>query len=278
MPDVEVWSERVVVALGQNPGLFTGPGTNTYLVGSGAERILLDTGQGLPAYLPVLDRALHEAGCRIQEIVLTHGHVDHIGGVASVLERHGPLRVSKLPWPEYDATWRVDVTPIGDGSLLRTAGATLRALHTPGHAADHLCFVLEEERALFSGDNVLGVGTTVIPTEGGDLSQYMRSLERLLAEAPGAIYPAHGPRIEDGAAKLRAYIDHRLEREREILDALGRGRNRIRDIVALVYADYPEALHAPARHSVCSHLIKLEREARVERAGDDPLEAHWRLA
>jgi ribonuclease/clavin/mitogillin len=278
MPDVEVWSERVVVALGQNPGLFTGPGTNTYLIGSGEERILLDTGQGLPAYLPVLDRALDEAGCRIQEIALTHGHVDHIGGVASVIERHGPLRVSKLPWAAYDATWRVDVTPIGDGSVLRTAGATLRALHTPGHAADHLCFVLEEERALFSGDNVLGVGTTVIPIDGGDLSHYLHSLERLLAEAPAAIYPAHGPRIEDGATKLREYIDHRLAREREILDALGRGRERIRDIVALVYAEYPEALHAPAQHSVCSHLIKLEREARVLRTGDDPLRARWTLA
>jgi glyoxylase-like metal-dependent hydrolase (beta-lactamase superfamily II) len=277
MPDVEVWSERVVVALGQNPGLFTGPGTNTYLIGTGAERILLDTGQGLPAYLPVLDRALAEAGCRIQEIVLTHGHVDHIGGVASVIERHGALRVSKLPWPEFDATWRVDVTPIGDGSVLRTAGATLRAVHTPGHSADHLCFVLEEERTLFSGDNVLGVGTTVIPANGGDLSHYMRSLERLLAEAPAAIYPAHGPRIADGTAAIRAYIDHRLERERQILDALARGRSRIRDIVEIIYADYPEALHAPAQHSVCSHLIKLEREARVARTGDDPLEARWTL-
>jgi len=277
MPDVEVWSERVVVVLGQNPGLFTGPGTNTYLIGTGEERILLDTGQGLPAYLPVLDRALAETGCRIQEIVLTHGHVDHIGGVASVIERHGALRVSKLPWPEFDTSWPVEVTPIGDGTLLRTAGATLRALHTPGHAADHLCFVLEEERAIFSGDNVLGIGTTVIPAEGGDLSEYLRSLDRLLAEAPAAIYPAHGPRIADGAARVREYIEHRGAREREILDALAGGSTRIRDIVEIVYAEYPEALHAPAHHSVCSHLIKLERETRVTRTGADPLHADWTL-
>jgi len=278
LPDVDVWSERVVVALGQNPGLFTGPGTNTYLIGTGAERILLDTAQGVPEYLPVLERALLEADCRIQEIVLTHGHVDHIGGVASVLERYGPLRVSKLPAPEFDAACPVEPTAIADGARLHTEGATLRAIHTPGHARDHLCFVLEEERAIFSGDNVLGVGTTVIPADGGDLAAYLHSLERLLAESPAAIYPAHGPRIADGQAKLREYIEHRIQREREILAALERGQTRIADIVETIYADYPVALHIPAHDSVCSHLLKLEREARVRRDGDDPLVARWTLA
>src|SRR5690606_199614 len=101
MPELDVWSERGTVALGGNPSLFTGPGTNTYLVGTGRARILLDPGQGVPGYLDVLERAMARAGCdALQEIVLTHGHVDHIGGVAQVLERFGPLRVSKLPWPE----------------------------------------------------------------------------------------------------------------------------------------------------------------------------------
>src|SRR4029450_9697882 len=95
LPDVDVWSPRVTVALGQNPSLFTGPGTNTYLVGTGRERILLDTGQGAPASLPGLAQALERAGCQIQEIVLTHGHFDHIGGAAAVIERYGALRVSK---------------------------------------------------------------------------------------------------------------------------------------------------------------------------------------
>ena len=99
LPNVASWSERVVVALGQNPGMFTGPGTNTYLVGTGPERILLDTGDGRPEYLPVLAQALEHAGdIRIQEIVLTHGHPDHIGGAPSIVENHGPLRVSKRPW------------------------------------------------------------------------------------------------------------------------------------------------------------------------------------
>ena len=278
LPDVDVWSERVVVALGQNPNLFTGPGTNTYLVGTGRERILVDTGQGVPAYLPVLERALERAGCRIQEIALTHGHPDHLGGVADVIGKYGPLRVSKLPHAGFDAALRVPVEPLADGARLRTEGATLRAVHTPGHAEDHLCFVLEEERSLFSGDNVLGVGTTVIPAQGGDLGDYMRSLSRLLEEKPAAIYPAHGPKIPDGTAKLHEYIAHRNAREREILDALGAGLSAIPDIVARVYAAYPASLHGPARQSVCSHLVKLEREGRVLRRGDPPIEARWSLA
>jgi endoribonuclease LACTB2 len=278
LPDVDVWSPRVTVALGQNPSLFTGPGTNTYLVGTGAKRILLDTGQGIPAYLPVLAQALERAGCGIQEIVLTHGHFDHIGGAAAVIGRYGALRVSKRPHASFDKPWPVAITPIGDGDVVRTEGATLRALHTPGHAEDHLCFVLEEERSLFSGDNVLGVGTTVIPSEGGDLLDYMRSLDRLLAEQPTSIYPAHGPVIRDGVAKVREYIAHRNQREREIVAALEAGLSAIPDIVARVYAAYPVALHAPARASVCSHLFKLEREGRVQRSAGPPLDALWTLA
>ncbi len=278
LPDVDVWSERVVVALGQNPGVFTGPGTNTYLVGRGRERILLDTGDGRAAYLPVLEQALERAGCRIQEILLTHGHPDHIGGAASVVARFGPLQVSKRPWVGNDEGYRVALTPIDDGSVVETEGATLRAVHTPGHAEDHLCFVLEEEQALFSGDNVLGVGTTVIPGRGGDLAAYLRSLERLLAEAPGAIYPAHGPRIPDGVAKIREYIAHRLEREAQVLAALRDGLERVGAMVKRIYAAYPEALHAAAAQSVLAHLSKLEAEGRVRRSGDPPLDAAWRLA
>jgi glyoxylase-like metal-dependent hydrolase (beta-lactamase superfamily II) len=280
LPELDVWSERVTVALGLNPSLFTGPGTNTYLVGSGRARILLDPGQGVAGYLDVLERAMARAGCdAIQEIVLTHGHVDHIGGVAQVLERFGPLRVSKLPWPAFDRACPAPLTPIGDGAVVRTEGATLRAVHAPGHAPDHLCFVLEEERALFSGDNVLGVGTTVIPDGSGDLLDYLASLERLLAEAPGRIYPAHGPLIEDGQAKLRQYLAHRAERERQIVAALERGPAAIPAIVARVYTDVPEALHAAAAHSVAAHLRKLEREGRVHRpAGAAAREAVWSLA
>jgi glyoxylase-like metal-dependent hydrolase (beta-lactamase superfamily II) len=278
MPDVDLWSERVVVALGQNPSPFTGPGTNTYLVGTGSRRILLDAGSGIPEYLPVLDQALDRAGCQgIQEIVLTHGHPDHIGGVAGVIQRHGTLTVSKRPAPaDRDAGFAI--SPIDDGDRIETEGATLLAVHTPGHARDHLCFVLEEERALFSGDHVLGVGTAVIPPEDGSLLDYMNSLERLLEKSPGRIYPAHGPRIEDGCAKLREYLDHRRDREQQILNAMASGASRVGEIVKVVYAAYPEILHAAAGQSVTSHLLKLEQEGRATREGSDALAAVWRLS
>jgi glyoxylase-like metal-dependent hydrolase (beta-lactamase superfamily II) len=279
MPDVSVWSERVAVALGQNPSAFTGPGTNTYLIGTGSERILLDPGQGLPSYLPVLEQAMTETGCQgFQEIVLTHGHPDHIGGVRSVLERFGPLRVSKFPWPEVDAEYEdLEIQPLADGAVIETKGATLRGVFTPGHAPDHLCFMLEEEQALFSGDNVLGVGTTVIPNASGDLGDYLRSLETLLAERPRRIYPAHGPAIEDAVGKIREYIEHRGDRERQIVAVLERGPARVMEIVKVVYAAYPEALHPAAAQSTTQHLRKLVREGRASREGEDLLTTRWTL-
>lgn len=280
LPDVDVWSERVTVALGQNPGVFTGPGTNTYLVGRGRRRLLLDPGEGRAAYLPVLERAMQRAGCEgLEGIVLTHSHVDHVGGVRSVLERFGELPVWKLPAPELDAPYGVSPRALGDGDVVRTEGATLRALHTPGHAPDHLCFVLEEERALFSGDNVLGVGTTVIPLHSGDLGAYMESLARMLEQAPQRIYPAHGPLIADGVAKIREYQAHRRAREAEILAALGATPRAVADLVATVYAAYPASLHAAAAQSVAQHLAKLEREGLARRTGGgDALQALWSRA
>ncbi len=282
LPSVDVWSDRVTVALGQNPSAFTGPGTNTYLVGRGEKRILLDAGQGVDTYLPVLDEAMERAGCKgIEQIVLTHGHPDHLGGLAQVLGHLGEVPVKKWPWPEVDLESPVVMERLEDECRIETEGATLVGLHTPGHSPDHLCFLLEEERSLFSGDNVLGVGTTVIPGGSGDLGQYMASLDRLLALEPTRIYPAHGPCIEDGTAKVREYIAHRLEREREIVAAIEGGAGRVSAMVEIIYAAYPKELHAPAGASVSAHLLKLEAEGRVRRDGDGdapPTAVGWALA
>ena len=272
MPDIAVWSERVTVVLGQNPGPFTGPGTNTYLVGTGARPLLLDTGQGLPQYLPLLERGLFETrrAKGLQGIALTHGHADHIGGVAGIRARFGALTVTKKPWDKLDGD--LDVVPIDEGGVVRTEGATLQALWTPGHAWDHLCFYMPEERALFTGDVVLGAGTTVIPPDG-DLGDYLRSLRRLLELDVAVIYPAHGPAIHTPREKIESYLAHRALRDQQILDGLRAGERAVAGLVRRIYVDVPEFLHAAAAMSVSAHLRKLEREGVVARDGEE-----WALA
>ena len=264
MPDYSRISPRVATVLGQNPNPFTGPGTNTYIVGTSKRPILLDTGQGVAIYADLLETALKELSdsSELEQIVLTHAHIDHLGGVRQVKEKFGEMAVSKMPWAGHDAPAGA-ITEIGHDAVVETEGATLRAVFTPGHAPDHLCYVLEEERALFTGDVVLGAGTTVIPDDTGDLGQYMDSLRRLLELDLETIYPAHGPVIRNPKEKIREYIAHRELRERQILAALGDGPLEAMGIVKKIYVDVPEYLHPAAASSVRSHLKKLERESRV---------------
>jgi glyoxylase-like metal-dependent hydrolase (beta-lactamase superfamily II) len=271
MPDFDIWSERVATVLGQNPGPFTGPGTNTYLVGTGKRPILLDTGVGLDVYDPLLEKGLLETkgANELQEIVLTHVHQDHIGGVPNVKKRFGELTVSKHIWPEKDQAYDFPLTYIEDGAQVETDGVTLRAIHTPGHAKDHLCYYLEEEKALFTGDLVLGAGTTVVPEEGGGLIQYMASLRKLLDLDLAVIYPAHGPAIRDPYKKLNQYIAHRELREQQVLDALNAGLTEIPVMVKRIYTDVPKFLHAAAGNSVQSHLNKLKAEGLVKQDGGE---------
>jgi endoribonuclease LACTB2 len=265
LPDYARHSPRVATVLGHNPGPFTGPGTNTYLVGASARPILLDTGQGVPIWGDLLVAALREL-CGSSEpdrIVLTHAHVDHIGGVKQAQERFGEMEVLKMPWVGHDRAAGNRLTAIADGAVVKGEGLTLRAIHTPGHAPDHLCYYLAEERALFTGDVVLGAGTTVIPDDTGDLGQYMDSLRRLLELDLETIYPAHGPVVRKPKEKIREYISHRELREQQILEALSGGGLEVMAIVKKIYIDVPEYLHPAAASSVRSHLKKLDREGRV---------------
>jgi len=266
MPDVARWSERVTVVLGQNPGPFTGPGTNTYIVGTGAQRLLLDTGQGIDRYGELLAGALAECGASLDRIVLTHAHPDHIGGVEQVRARHGDLPLRKMPLPASDRGLAVE--PLGDGDIVEVEGATLEAVWTPGHASDHLCFVLREEKVLFTGDMVLGAGTTVIPPDG-DLGDYLDSLRRLLALDIDRIFPAHGPAIEEPKRKIEEYLAHRALRDEQILAGLRDGVRRTEDLVRRIYTDVPEFLHRAAGVSVESHLRRFAKQGRVAREGED---------
>jgi len=270
LPDYARLSPRVATVLGQNPSPFTGPGTNTYLLGTGRRPILLDTGQGVAVYPELLARALKELSDtgQIDRIVLTHAHADHIGGVRQVRERFGGrgksglIEALKKPWPGHDEAAE-PLTPIEDGSQIEGEGVTLVAIFTPGHAPDHLCYYLKEERALFTGDLVLGAGTTVIPDDSGDLGQYMDSLRRLLELDLEVIYSAHGPVIREPVKKIREYIAHRELRENQIIGALKDGPLDAMRIVKRIYTDVPEYLHQAAASSVRSHLKKLRNERRV---------------
>jgi glyoxylase-like metal-dependent hydrolase (beta-lactamase superfamily II) len=261
--------------LGLNPGMMTGPGTNTYVLGR-SDPILLDTGAGVPEYVTELQGYLEERGWRQpSRVILTHRHRDHLGGVGHLRERFRGLRVGKMIHRDSDLPEGIE--DLRDGQTIEGDGVTLVALHTPGHASDHLCYYLEEERAVFTGDVVLGGSTTVIPAEDGDLLDYMRSLERLQGLGVRRIYPAHGPVIEDGPALIAEYIAHRLMRERQILEALGDGLRTIPAMVERIYAEVPRHLHAMAGQSVTSHLKKLAREGRVREHREPDAPSRWEL-
>jgi endoribonuclease LACTB2 len=268
-------SDRVGRVLGLNPGMMTGPGTNTYLVGR-RDPILIDTGAGVTGYMGVLEEYLGERGWRSpSRVILTHRHVDHLGGVPHLRERFPGLPVAKMI--HKDEGLPENMGDLRDGQVVEGDGVTLVPVQTPGHASDHLCYFLEEERALFSGDLILNGSTSVIPDEDGDLADYMASLRRVQALEPRRIYPAHGAVIENAAEKIQEYIDHRMERERQILHVLGNGARTIPEMVKIIYADVPEKLHVMAGKSVHSHLKKLVKDGRVGEEKLDSAPSRWTL-
>src|SRR5207249_7875837 len=200
-PTTATPSDLVGRVLGLNPGMMTGPGTNTYLVGR-REPILIDTGIGVPEYVPLLQGYLHERGWRApSRVILTHRHKDHLGGVKDLRAVFPGLPVAKRLHRDEELPDGID--DIRDGDVIEGDGVTLVAVYTPGHASDHLCYYLREERALFTGDVILGGSTTVIPSDDGDLLEYLDSLRRLAQLDLRRIYPAHGPVIEDAPAKTQ---------------------------------------------------------------------------
>jgi endoribonuclease LACTB2 len=274
-PKMATVSELVGRVLGLNPGMMTGPGTNTYLVGR-RDPILIDTGAGVADYVPLLERHLAERGfTRPSRVILTHRHRDHMGGVGHLRTRFRGLSVAKMI--HKDGGLPEPIEDLREGERVAGEGVTLIPVYTPGHASDHLCYYLVEEKALFSGDVILGGSTTVIPSDDGDLLEYLDSLRRLAQLDVRRIYPAHGPVIEDAPAKIREYIDHRMMRERQILEALGDGLATIPAMVARIYADVPKALHPMAAMSVESHLKKLRKERRVRETVEPDAPSRWEL-
>lgn len=277
IPKVSQLSSRVIRVLGCNPSPMTLKGTNTYIVGTGTNRILIDTGNpNVPEYITNLKNTLRDNNISLNGIILTHWHMDHVGGIPDI--EKGILGSCKVPlykfkrrsddWqsekpPESDSSY----TFVKDGTILKTEGATLRLIYTPGHTDDHMAIFLEEEKNVFSADCILGEGTAVFE----DLYDYMNSLHALLNLKPSRIYPGHGPVIEEPTPGIQQYIDHRNKRESQIMNALKEGGCAMEsmDIVKKVYHDVPEILHAPANVNVHNHLVKLEKEGKVKKEVDD---------
>ena len=252
-----------------NPGVMTGPGTNTYLVGID-EIAVIDPGPDDASHLDAI------AGCGgdcIRWILVTHTHSDHSPGAAGLRERLGP-HVEVLGFDERDRF--VPDRSIGEGFTIEATEFRLSALHTPGHASNHLCYLFEEERLLFSGDHIMNGSTVVIAPPDGDMGAYLGSLERLRKMRLRAIAPGHGALIENPKAKIDEYVSHRLAREEAVAAALaGAGKASVEDLVPAVYADVSESLYPIARYSLWAHLRKLADDGRA-RAGDvDDLETTW---
>jgi glyoxylase-like metal-dependent hydrolase (beta-lactamase superfamily II)/8-oxo-dGTP pyrophosphatase MutT (NUDIX family) len=251
-------SPLVRVVLAPNPGPLTGPGTNTYVVGR-EETVVIDPAVPDDGYVD----SVCGLGADIREILVTHRHSDHVGGVARLAARTGaPVRAHSPA-----EAGGVRVVPLADGDVVTAGGATLTALFTPGHARDHLSFILDQEQALFSGDNVLGEGTSMIAPPDGDMRLYLQSLLRLEELGAKRIYPGHFRPLEGARDVLRRYIAHRKAREQKILDALKSEAMSLEAIVSRAYEDTPAAMRRYAAGSALTHLEKLTQEGRVARRG-----------
>ncbi|XP_063375996.1 beta-lactamase-like protein 2 homolog [Cydia fagiglandana] len=270
IPPVTTLSNRVIRVLGCNPGHMTLQGTNTYLIGTGSNRILLDTGdKDVEEYQRNLANVLKSNKVNIDHIVVTHWHHDHIGGVENLygtIANHAKIwkhKRSPEDAPDMELPPSIPLQWLSDGQELTVEGATIKIHHTPGHTTDHVIATLLEENVLFSGDCILGEGTAVFE----DLYTYMQSLNKILDLRPSVIYPGHGNVVEDPIQKIEYYISHRNQRERQILDALKANAEKQlteMDLVKIIYTETPEHLWPAAAYNVNHHLTKLTKENKTK--------------
>lgn len=256
----------VVRLTAPNPGMMTGPGTNTYVLGH-KRFTVLDPGPDHPTHI---ERILEITGGAIDKVVVTHTHQDHSPGVAA-LEASTGCRIYGWPAPagaSQDQTFAPDEEPV-HGDLIDTDAGTLKVLHTPGHASNHLCYLLMEQELLFSGDHIMQGSTVVINPPDGDMKAYIESLYDLLDEPVRYIAPAHGFLMGHPEAVIDYLITHRLAREHKVARVLkAQVAASLGDLTAEAYDDVPAAIHGVAARSALAHLLKLETEGRAAREGE----------
>lgn len=253
----------------RNPSGFTFHGTGTYIVGHG-EVAVIDPGPLLDEHIEALGTLLK--GEEVTHLLITHTHLDH-SPAAEPLKHHwgtktwgfGPHGSGK-PGESIEEGGDMAFVPdikVDDGDLIQGSGWSIECVHTPGHTSNHLCFALKEENALFTGDHVMGWSTSVIGPPDGNMTHYMQSLEKLLERPEDIYWPTHGTCIRDVKTHVRAFLEHRLDRERQILDCLSRGYTTIADMVAVMYADTDRSLHGAAARSVLAAMIRLMDTGRA---------------
>ena len=265
-------NSRVRRLVAPNPGVMTGPGTNTYLLGDD-EVAVLDPGPAIPQHV---DAILKAGEGRIRWIVCTHTHPDHSPAWQAVAEATGAEAIGASPADDMfqDDTFR-PARELQHDDVLATPEFTLRAVHTPGHVSNHFCFFLEEERMLFAGDHIMNGSTVVIVPPSGDMKAYIESLQLLLRYPLKFIAPGHGEVMEDSHQVVEWLVRHRLKREQKVIAGLQQlGRTSLDALVEVVYDDVATSLHKMARLSLTAHLIKLHQE---HRAVHHPADDTWEL-
>jgi len=237
-----------------NPGPYTGPGTNTWIVDAGPVSVVIDPGPDDDSHLQAIERRLN--GKTVGVVLVTHSHPDHLPLAQRLAGKH---KASVQHYPQ-----------VGDGDVIRAGNLNVTALHTPGHSADHLCFWLADDRALFSGDLILGRGSSMVTYPEGDVAAYLRSLERLASLEPKIIFPGHWDPVSDAPEKIEEYRAHRLEREAQIADEVRRGPGSALELTRRVYGPgLSDDLLPAAEMTLRAHLKKLLDEGVVRmRAGE----------
>ena len=265
-------SDKVRRITAPNPGFMTGPGTNTYLLGAGEDIAVIDPGPAIDTHL---DAVLAAAGARVRWILVTHTHMDHSPGAALLQAKTGAelLGMPPPPYERQDQSFRPDRV-LADGERVDLGACTLRMIHTPGHASNQVCYLLEEERLLFTGDHIMQGSTVVINPPDGDMRVYLESLRRLQREDIAWFAPGHGFLMDKPQEVLERLLLHRLTRENKVLDAVRKaGSATLEALVIVVYDDVTVQVHPVASRSLLAHLIKLKAEHKlVEALG------HWSLA
>ena len=254
-----------------NPSVMTGPGTNSYIVGD-RELVLIDPGPDIESHAKALIEAV---GNRLKWIVCTHTHLDHSPAAHAVKAATGaPIAGAVCAQDGRQDAQFVPDRVLSEGDTVSVPGVTLRAIQTPGHVCNHLCYLYEQRKLLFTGDHVMQGSTVVITPPNGSMRDYLSSLDKVLGLDIAELAPGHGRVIRSPHDEVRKIIAHRLKREAKVLDALKRkSPGSLDELVPLAYDDTPERLYPVARRSLHAHLIKLVQDGKARESGE-----RWEIA